>query len=555
MRSVLTAALWRTPNSASPTFTADRRARPATLLVLVAAAIAAAAMLAQGASGLMPDSVTYLDMASQWRAGQGLTHRWAYWDPVYETARLPTHTSMWPPGYSILIALAATVTGSLQVAAKLVSAISFGLLAIPLYGLARVLVHADLALVAAAAAMCAAPLVMCATAIAAEATFLLLFAASLGFATQALYAREARAAGVWLLFAGICAGASVWIRYVGLGAVAGVVLVAALRARTAAKRETAPLLAAGGAPAIALAAALFLRERWVSGGLPLSWPGGQIFWSTLDDAGRGIVAELVSSPSALGLLPWMILVIVQAVALLVLLVSATRNPPASAECDPSGGRRAGPFFAAVAAFLIPYLAVMIAARHASGMNIEPRFVTILAPIVAVAFFAAAQRGAANRGRRGAAIASIALLAACQALVSATRMDLAEDNYIARARGSDWLAWIAPRTSPREPLLATRGAELACCLPNPVLRLPRLPYSRRSAANWNDVDDLADRFGARLLVHGVGQRGVGRFDPEAQRWLESLDRPEAHHERVLASFPDCIVYRVGRGCAGDARGGP
>src|SRR5215213_1752407 len=58
----------------------------------------------RASSGLSPDSVTYLDVATSVLQGQGLSHRWAYWDPVYETYALPTKTTLWPPGYSLAIA-------------------------------------------------------------------------------------------------------------------------------------------------------------------------------------------------------------------------------------------------------------------------------------------------------------------------------------------------------------------------------------------------------------------------------------------------------------------
>ena len=48
--------------------------------------------------GISPDSVTYLDLAQSVLSGGGLSHRWAYWDPVYETCHLPTKSTMWPPG-------------------------------------------------------------------------------------------------------------------------------------------------------------------------------------------------------------------------------------------------------------------------------------------------------------------------------------------------------------------------------------------------------------------------------------------------------------------------
>lgn len=531
---------------------AGRAVSPAALLCLVAAATAAATMLASDAAVLSPDSITYLDMAAQWRSGAGLTHRWAYWDPVYESARLPTATSMWPPGYSMLIALGAELTGSLQRAARLVSAVAFGLLAIPLYLVARTALRAELALVVAVAAMCASPVMTCAAAVASESAFLLLFAAAWGCSLSALHARDARAARRWLLWAGAWAGASVWLRYVGLGAIAGVMLAAALRARRASPRDAAGFLGSGGVPAVVLAGAVFLRERWVSGGLPLSWPGGGIFWSTLGDAAKGIVAELTSSPAALGLPLWLTVVFLQAGALLALATIASRRRKGRAR-DPAHDSPVGPLLAATTAFLVPYLAVTLAARCASGMNVEPRFVTILTPILAAVLFAAALRGAAiGTPRASAALAAIALLVASQLFISATRRNDSEESYIARARGAPWLAWLEPRTSAEEPLLATRGAELAAGLPNPVLRLPRLPYSRHSAVSWTEVDDLASRAGARVLVHSVGQRGVGRFDPAAQRWLESLDRPDSHPGRVLAAFPDCVIYRVGGEPARHAR---
>ena len=60
------------------------------LAVLCAGAAGVGTTLWSFGSGLSPDSVTYLDMAQNLAHGKGLTHRWAYWDPVYETGTLPT---------------------------------------------------------------------------------------------------------------------------------------------------------------------------------------------------------------------------------------------------------------------------------------------------------------------------------------------------------------------------------------------------------------------------------------------------------------------------------
>src|SRR5207244_1259806 len=110
-------------------------------------------------SGLSPDSVTYLDMAQSLAHGKGITHRWAYWDPVYETGMLPTATSMWPPGYPLAIAALVTLGFDPYSAGRLICLLSFATLPLPIYGLARFLLPPARALLCTVVVMTLSPIV------------------------------------------------------------------------------------------------------------------------------------------------------------------------------------------------------------------------------------------------------------------------------------------------------------------------------------------------------------------------------------------------------------
>jgi len=206
-------------------------------------------------------------------------------------------------------------------------------------------------------------------------------------------------------------------------------------------------------------------------------------------------------------------------------------------------------------FIFLGLAVTLRGVAASGVSIESRYVTIYLPWCFVLLVGWALRiGSQDTGRLWTANASRAahlaclLWLLCQVAVTALNFSSQEESYIAAGSRSPVIAWVKMNVAPNETILTNRGPDLAFWSPNPILALPRPPFSAKgSAASWDAVDRLASKAHARYMVHFLGHPATPKWgDVENFRFLRSLDRPENFPERNPISFTDGIVYQVGGG---------
>jgi hypothetical protein len=123
------------------------------------------------------------------------------------------------------------------------------------------------------------------------------------------------------------------------------------------------------------------------------------------------------------------------------------------------------------------------------------------------------------------------------------------NYVEGGSESGGIAWARTHTAPTELLLTNRGADLALWTPNRVARLPRLPHSAHRTTTLPELDALADRMGARYMVHFRGYPAEAKYDREEFEFVRQFDDAASFGARVVAVLPDSIVYRVGSREAG------
>jgi hypothetical protein len=136
-------------------------------------------------------------------------------------------------------------------------------------------------------------------------------------------------------------------------------------------------------------------------------------------------------------------------------------------------------------------------------------------------------------------------ALCQAAVIGLYFSAQDEDFIAAGRRSPTIAWVKSHTAPTETILTDRGPDLAHWCPNPVLRLPRPPFSQQAVTSWEEIDGLARKAGARYLVHTIGFPETPVWDgARAFRFLRSLDRPEDFPQRKATVLGDSVVYEVG-----------
>jgi 4-amino-4-deoxy-L-arabinose transferase-like glycosyltransferase len=505
-------------------------------------------------SGLTPDSVTYLDPARNLAAGRGLVHYWAYWDPVYETAALPTATTLWPPGYPMLIALLVTLGMDPTVSGRLISLLSFALLPLPVYGLFRYLLPPYRAILGTLVVVGFFPLFTWATSVATEMPFTLLVSLCL---LLTLRARETadwrRAAALWAL-AGAFAAASFLLRYVGLVCVAGVVVGAATSPRLESRARWLPAVVYSSLPGALAVVGVALRNWLVMGTLGQPVPTGTIiFWTTLPASLRALAAGVVGSKELLGT-PWSLVRFLE-VGLLGLLASlaavsfarAFRTARRSHDRQPAEVRVS----TFVALFFLVCLGLTLVALSRSGDKVlEGRYVVVYLPCVMVLVMGWALRGGFEEGGSGrqvatrAAVLASVLWVGCQAFLTGRSHSRATDGYVGSAGASPVVAWIKANVATGETVLSSRGADLAYWCPNPVLRLPKWPHSAKGVTDWKAVDDLARRAHARYLVHVVGYPEDAKYDRQEFAFLRSMDAPQNSPERFSVRLANAVVYGVG-----------
>jgi NADH:ubiquinone oxidoreductase subunit 6 (subunit J) len=500
-------------------------------------------------SGLAPDSVTYLDMAKSIAAGQGVAHRWAYWEPVYATGMLPTATTLWPPGYPLAIAALVAAGSDPYVAGRLISILSFAIFPLPIYGLSRFFLPPARALICTGVVISLSPVVAFSASVAAESPFLLLSTVSLLYSIRALEAENSWEANYSWLTAGSAAAAAFLLRYVGVACVAGVVITALLPVRSRGRRTRVLELALAAGPGGVVVGAVVLRS-WVVSGAPIhALPGADRFWSTIGPSVRGIVGTVIGAKDLFG--PYLSLVRPAELALLGGLIAVALY---SFWQTCTAGRRHGlPLAGArpsgvIALFIVLGLATAARGTAALGVSLESRYVMVYLPWFFVLVLGWALR--VDSGLRPAIASRWVPLACfgwllCQLAVSGVSLYSEAEGFIEAGRRSPTIAWVKTNIPPAETILADRGADLAYWCPNPVLGLPRRPFSSREVTSWEALDRLADKARARYLVHPFGHPEIPKYHTaEGFRFLRSLDSPERFPERHPVSLSDGVVYRVG-----------
>jgi hypothetical protein len=206
----------------------------------------------------------------------------------------------------------------------------------------------------------------------------------------------------------------------------------------------------------------------------------------------------------------------------------------------------------LALFFSLYVLVVIAGRWDNGMDVESRYVTVVLPWVFLFVIGWMLRGGGDelQLRHDKTFAwnlpSVAFAAflICQGLVIGRwLLNPAAETYVSLDKDSPTLAWLKAHVPAQEVILTNRGAGIALWCPNPVLMLPRVPYSHVNVENWETVDAIADRTKARVLVHFLGYPSR-RWDAGQVSFLRSLDSPEQNPGRRSVVFSDAVIYQVG-----------
>ncbi len=504
-------------------------------------------------SGLSPDSVTYLDVAENLLAGRGLVHRWAYWDPVYQTCELPTASTMWPPGYSLAIAAVSSFGVTTYSAARIISLLSFALLPLPLYALLRFFLRSKLSVACTAFCMMLLPTAQHAQGIGSEGPFLLAAALCVTFAVLAVRNSNAASSIRYWLLASAAAGAAFQFRYVGVACAGTVALLAIWCTRPCTTRTRWLALAAAIAPSGLLIGAVLVRNLATSGTPLQPWPGAAVFGPTLIHSLRAAAGALIGSTEFLGNGVWLLLRPVQVLLLIALVGLATAN---AARCValrawlPAAPTRIAS--AVIGVFLLVYLAVVLGACAQNGMNVESRYLTVVCPLAFILMLGWALRAVRLAGPRlrpawstRAAGATFVLLWVCQgALITRLYLTSPHESYVAQTRHSPTIDWVRSHLSAEEPILSNRGCEIAYWSGNPVLRVPQLPHSAGHVTTWEAIDHIADKFRARYLVHWRGYSDPAKYNSDEFEFLHSLDEPACCPERRPLRFADSVIYQVG-----------
>jgi hypothetical protein len=609
-------------------------------------------------SGLQAvDSVAYLDLAANIAAGHGFVHRWAYWDPVYETGGLPTSTTLWPPGYALALAVPGTLKADLYLGGRLLAFLSFALLPIPLCNLSRSLLHREERLFPTVVATMLAPVMVWASAIVTETPFALL-SSLVAFCTVKADAHLGSSRGWWAA-AGTLAGLAFLFRYAGIATIASVLVVAMLggkggareralnmlaclpavvavalvltrnlltwgslghpyahgvwgwpftevpfllmvavtlvcgyRAFRASGKKSAAIwwLAAGGAavvatllrqlglvcfwaivavaittwkPASPAAARNPLRATILPfgaavifvGGLVASmalWPNrdARVFWPALRDTLQAATTSLIGSRTILGrglayvLQPLQLLLLASLVAL-----AATSFVKAFRNRGPDRPLEALRVSGILALFTLAYLVPLAALTLPYGARLQPRFLAMCAPwfflLTAGWALRAGITGSEPRRPSRLALCIGTVWVACQLVVAVLFITRDEESYIATGRDNPAIRFVLTNAARDETILSNRGADIAYWTPNPVLQLPRAPWSARKITTLEEVDQLARMAGARYLLHVRGFPAKEKMRPSEYSFLRSLDEPERFPERRPIVLGDTIVYHVGR----------
>lgn len=544
------------------------------ILLVTIAVMAFVTWTSSRRGGLQPDSVTFLDAAQRVAEGSGLSHRWAYWDPVYETATLPTRTTMWPPGYTAAIAVMIKSGHSAYDGARRVAGMALYLLPFALFSLGCRIATPGRAALCVIAATCCFPVLRFAGVVLAEPLFLVLLVLTLAAASRGAAAFCARSAGVWLLAAGLLGALAFLVRLPGASIGAALAVAALFAGRRFGRRAGLMLLFLATGPLALAIGGWVLRNRLLSGSAVASFPDGPYsLLANLREVPRNVLSEWFGwkslYPGALALLRPVQVGLLFALGGLALWNAwrcwTTRRRTGESN-SPQGCDRQSPSqtdhttgTVIVLVFLVAYTALIFAATAGKGLLAEARYFVVVLPLVTLLLtaWAAAEspydsslsRAARMHFLRAAGIATTLVLCIAQAIaVFQWSHDPPPEGYVVTTRNSPVIAWLQNHASTNETLLTTAGAEIAMYRPNPILRVAHRPHSARQTTSWVDVDDLARRTRAKYLIHWKGSE-PNPYDAKSSEFEQSLNDPEKFPDRMPVSLGEHVIYRVG------ARTGP
>jgi len=527
-----------------------QRESPAGLLCLLLIWAGFVVLTSSSRVGLLHDSVTHLDTARQLLNGDGLTHRWAYWDPVYETARLPTRTTMWPPGYAIFTAALSWFGLTPYLASRLIAGISLSLLPVALHALARLTVPTKHHLTCTMVALVCLPIARLGGMVITEPTFLLLFILCIVSTIHAKAAVSAIGAMTWLGLASLAGGAAFMFRYLGASTAVALAVSAIWICLSRPRKQWPGLLFAAGLPVAAIIGAWMLRERMIGGA------GGLVFQGTrkplltyLLEAPRNILSDWLGWRT---LYPgiWRLSRPLQLMALMTIFAIATVQIHKWRRRE----RNSPEFLTATilaSVFVSCYLLVMYAGVVSKDLVIESRYVTILLPVILVLLSGWSLAAAGNESHASTRLlASRVGLLACVVYFAAQTLAIArwyvawpiDEGNVVSTEFSPVISWIREYTTPDEVLLSTDGAEIAAWCPNPVLRLQRRPHSSGLTSSWSQVDLLAEKANARFLIHWSGD-DASTLGAEWAKWMGELDQPMLAGTRHIATIGRHVIYSV------------
>lgn len=502
-------------------------------------------------TGLLHDSVTYLDVAQQLLAGEGLTHRWAYWDPVYKTAQLPTRTTMWPPAYSLSIAAISKLGLTPYHAARVVSGVSLSVLPLLLYALALQIAPRGRPLLSMVAALVCFPLARMSGMVAAEPPFLVMLILCIYFTIRARSSSTLKERAAWLAAASIMGGVAYLFRYLAISSALALAIITAAMCRFHRPRDWPLLLAAGGLPIGLILGGWMLRERLVGG------VGGLVFEGTrkpllqyLSEAPRNILSDWLGWKA---LYPGVLAAArpVQLAGLAVLLFIAALQFRRRRR---NGGLNATPASASiiVTIFLICYMLTVYVGVVSKDAEIEPRYVTVLLPVILLLLcgwalnHARESSPAAAPSRMHHVAISVCLIFILAQALAIGRWFISgpmDREMFAETRTSPVIPWIRDHTAKNEVLLTSDGAELAVWVLNPILRLQHRPHTAGLTENWEQIDELAARAGARYLIHLKGYQPP-QYSDGWLKLMHLLDHPDQSRSRHIATLGDHVIYSVG-----------
>jgi hypothetical protein len=436
-------------------------------------------------------------------------------------------------------------------AGRLLSFASFVAVALLLFFWSRTIVPARLAFLSASVSVVLTQQTLMVTS---ELLFLCAATIALMCSIRALRAdRDTHLLGWWFA-ASTFAGFAFLVRYVGL---ASVVAVGALAlAALAARRIRWPALIAASVPGGSIVAITFLRNFDASGHFGQAMPGARLFLETLPGSIRWTVAEFVRADVLQGSLR--IVAIAKLAIFLMLAYLAVRSMRVAVKRI--SGAPWSPELTStsvLAVFLVLTVGLTVAATAMIGMNLESRYLTVLSPWVLALIAAWACAASSSVGLRTRYLApSLCVLWMLSEIVVVAIFIRGHSvgeaaarssglGYIEAAARSPGIEWVRRNTTAREVILTNRGADLAFWIPNPVLRLPLLPFSAAATRTLPELDSLATRFGARYLVHFRGYPNEAEYSRAEFEFIRQFDLPESFEGRVVAKFPETIIYRLGR----------